>query len=69
MKLNTQIKEQRYTKDFNEINIELNVSRYSEEHSDDRVRINFRGEYNSENDFSINEKDKIAKALFELLEI
>ena len=61
--------EQRYTKDFNEINIELVVNRYSEEHSDDRVRINFWGKHKSENDFSINEKDKIAKALFELLKI
>lgn len=61
--------EQRYTKDFNEINIELTVSRYSEEHSDDRVRINFWGKHNLENDFSINEKDQIAKALFKLLKL
>ena len=60
---------QRYTFDDNKIDIELTVSRYSEEHSDDRVRINFWGKHNSENDFSINEKDKIAKALFELLKI
>jgi len=77
MKLNTQqIKEDRDFNqdgevfvDFTPANIELVVSRYSEEHSDDRVRINLRNDFNSNNDFSINEKDEIAKALFELLGI
>lgn len=61
--------EQRYTFDNNEINIELTVSRYSEEHSDDRVRINFWNEHNNYNDFSIKEKDMIISSLFRLLKI
>ena len=55
--------------DNNEINIELTVSRYSEEHSDNRVRINFWGEHNNINDFSIKEKDMIIASLFRLLKI
>tara|TARA_B100000900_G_scaffold236393_1_gene200692 strand:- start:1467 stop:1622 length:156 start_codon:yes stop_codon:yes gene_type:complete len=47
----------------------LVITRYSEEHSNDRVRMHLWNEINSDNDFSIDEKDKIAKALFELLEI
>jgi len=60
---------QKYTFDDNKIDIELTVSRYSEEHSDDRVRINFWNEHNNYNDFSIKEKDMIISSLFRLLKI